>query len=139
MRQIWNQERFNEWNENTHIPEDVMAIVNAVCNELGIVVEETVVEYVNRVGWRYAVAKGFVIVHCTSSFEDGPSEDKAPAFIKWLGGLGFSVCRSYGDNGLDSATNWHDTYWSKEIAYEPTREMEDVFYEWVEDDEERED
>lgn len=139
MRQVWNQERYDKWEEEVHIPQDIMAIVDAVCEKIGIVVEETVVSYINRGGWRYAVAKGFEITHCTSSLADGPSEDMAPAFIKWLGGLGFEVCRSYGDNGLDSATNWHDTFWTKEIAYKPTMVGDEKFYDWVEGDSDTED
>ena len=139
MREVWNQERFNEWEETEHIPEDVMTIVNAVCEKIGMCVEETVVSYINRGGWRYAVAKGFEITHCTSSLADGPSVDMTPVFMKWLKGLGFEVCRSYGDNGMDSASNWHDTFWTNEVAYVPSRMFNDAFYDLVEEDNERED
>jgi hypothetical protein len=137
MAANWNHVKYSEWIGNTHIPEDVMSIVNAVCEKIGICVQEEVVFYRNRWGKPYASAKGFHISHCTSSYETGPTTDMVPVFIKWLGGLGFEVCASYGDNGMDSATNWHDTYWSTDIAYTPTIVSDEVFYDW--DDEEDED
>ena len=135
-RSIWNSERFAKWEEETHIPEDVMKMVNIVCEQLGIYVEETTIEHRNRGGYLYGFSKGFVLSHCTSSLEDGPSEDMTPVFMRWLKGLGFRVENSYGDNGLDSATNWHDTWWHNEISYEPTLVDSDTFYDWydTEDD-----
>ena len=53
-----------------------------------------------------------------------------PVFMKWLGGLGFHVENSYGDNGLDSATNWHDTYWHKEVSYGKTLVYDEQFWDW---------
>ena len=53
-----------------------------------------------------------------------------PVFMKWIEGLGFEVCGSYGDNGLDSATNGHDTYWNTEIAYTETIRMLGDFYDF---------
>lgn len=128
MARKWNHKRYDEWQENTHIPEDVMIMVNAVCEKIGIYVEEEVVLYRNRWAEPYASAKGFRISHCTSSYETGPTVDMAPVFMKWLGGLGFEVCASYGDNGMDSATNWHDTYWTTDIAYKPTMIYDECFY-----------
>lgn len=130
MAARWNQQRYEEWIENTHIPEDVMTIVNAVCEKIGIYVEEDVVLYRNIYGEPYASAKGFHISHCTSSYATGPTTDMAPVLIKWLSGLGFEVCASYGDNGMDSATNWNDTYWTEDIAYKPTIVYDEVFYDW---------
>lgn len=134
-RETWNDNRFLLWDEETHIPEDVMKMVDIVCEQLGIEVEETIVRRENRGGYTYAYAKGFILSHCTSSMEDGPSADMTPVFMKWLGGLGFAICRSYGDNGLDSATNWHDTYWTTEIAYKPTEISADFFYDFPSDEE----
>lgn len=134
MASRWNQERFDKWEKETHIPEDVMVIVNAVCEKIGICVTEKVVLCRNVWNEPYASAKGFHISHCTSSYATGPTEDMVPVFIKWLGGLGFEVCASYGDNGMDSATNWHDTYWTKEIAYTPTIVHDGVFYDCDDDD-----
>lgn len=139
MARRWNQKRYDEWIENTHIPEDVMTMVNAVCEKIGICVNEEVVLYRDRWNEPYASAKGFHISHCTSSYETGPTTDMAPVFIKWLGGLGFEVCASYGDNGMDSATNWHDTYWTKDIAYKPTIAYDEKFYDWDDDDDEDDD
>ena len=58
-----------------------------------------------------------------------------PVFMKWLKGLGFSVENSHGDNGLDSATNWHDTYWYDDISYRPSYVYDDQFWDWDDEDE----
>ena len=111
MARRWNDARFNAWQEGTHIPEDVMKMVEMIAEKIGLSVYETTVDYRNVWDDIIGVAKGFRLSYCTSSLEDGPSEDMAPVFMKWIKGLGFEVCGSYGDNGLDSATNGHDTYW----------------------------
>lgn len=36
---------------------------------------------------------------------------------------------------MDSATNWHDTYWSVEIAYTPSMVYDEKFYDWSDEDE----
>jgi hypothetical protein len=131
----WNNARFNAWVVETHIPEDVMKMVDIVCEQLDIYVEETVITHRNRGGFPYAYSKGFIISHCTSSYDDGPSEDMTPVFMRWLGGLGFHVENSYGDNGLDSATNWHDTYWHNEISYGDTEVYDEEFWDWEDDEE----
>lgn len=131
----FNYEKFDEWEENTHIPEDVMKMVEIVSQQIGIGVEEETITYRNRCGYAYAYAKGFSITHCTSSLADGPSEDMAPVFMRRLGGLGFEIVNSYGDNGMDSVTNWHDTFWTKEIAYSPSQVDRDEFLEWEDEDE----
>ena len=129
-RSTWNSERFAKWEEETHIPEDVMKMVKMIAEEIGIYVEETTVDYKNVWGDNIGVAKGFQLSYCTSSLADGPSEDMTPIFMKWIKGLGFEVCGSYGDNGLDSATNWHDTYWNTDIAYTETIRMLGDFYDF---------
>lgn len=134
MARRWNQKRYEEWVENTHIPEDVMTIVNAVCEKIGMYVEEEVVDVRNIWDEPVGFAKGFRITHCTSSYADGPSIDMTPTFLTWLGGLGFETCASYGDNGMDSATNWHDTFWTKEVAYTETNVSKSRFYDWDDDD-----
>jgi hypothetical protein len=130
MARRWNDARFNAWVEGTHIPEDVMKMVEMIAEKIGISVYETTVDYKNVWGENIGVAKGFQLSHCTSSLADGPSEDMTPVFMKWIKGLGFEVCGSYGDNGLDSATNWHDTYWYTEIAYSGTMVMLGDFYDY---------
>lgn len=127
-RSTWNSDRFAKWQEETHIPEDVMKMVEMIAEKIGISVEETTVDYKNVWGDNIGVAKGFQLSHCTSSYEDGPSEDMTPVFMKWIKGLGFEVCGSYGDNGWDSKTNWHDTCWFTEIAYTETIKMHEYFY-----------
>ena len=129
-RRKWNLERFEKWENETHIPEDVMKMVEIVSKQIGVCVEETTIEHRNRGGYIYGFSKGFVLSHCTSSLEDGPSEDMTPVFMRWLGGLGFEVANSYGDNGLDSATNWHDTWWHNEIYYCNTFVEEGDFWDW---------
>ena len=126
----WNSERFEKWENETHIPEDVMKMVEIVSKQIGICVEETTIEHRNRGGYIYGFSKGFVLSHCTSSLEDGPSEDMTPVFMRWLGGLGFETANSYGDNGLDSATNWHDTWWHNEIYYCNTFVEDGDFWDW---------
>ena len=129
-RKKWNSAKYDAWERETHIPEDVMKMVEMIAEQIGISVEETTVDYNNVWGDNVGVAKGFVLSHCTSSLADGPSEDMTPVFMKWLGGLGFKVYNSYGDNGLDSATNWHDTYWYDEIAYTDSLMMLEDFYDY---------
>lgn len=129
-RRKWNSDRFAKWQEETHIPEDVMQMVEMIAEQIGISVNETTVDYRNVWGDTIGVAKGFTLSHCTSSLEDGPSEDMTPVFMKWVKGLGFEVCNSFGDNGLDSSTNGYDTYWYDEIAYTDTLRMLDDFYDY---------
>lgn len=128
MARKWNSDRFAKWQEETHIPADVMKMVEMIAEKIGISVEETTVDYKDVWGGNIGVAKGFQLSYCTSSLEDGPSKDMTPVFMKWIRGLGFEVCGSYGDNGLDSETNWQDTYWYNEIAYTDTLRMLDYFY-----------
>ena len=133
----FNEAKYEEWAESSQIPEDVMTIVQAVCKEIGIgELGEQVIFMRNRGGYIYGYGKGFALTHCTSSLSDGPSLDYTPTFIKFLGGLGFRVENSYGDNGRDSATNWHDTFWTKEVIYVPSIIYSEEFEEY--DDEEYE-
>lgn len=127
----FNHKRFNEWEKENRIPTKIMDMVNWIAEKIGEPVYEENIPIRNRMGETCGYARGFIITHCTSSYEDGSSVDYAPEFLKWLGGLGFELGDSYGDNGMDSATNWHDTYWHKEIIYKPSiiyddfREFED--------------
>lgn len=131
----FNEAKYEEWAEASQIPTDVMIIVQAVCREIGLgELEEEVIVMRNRGGYVYGYGKGFAITHCTSSYADGPSIDHTPTFIKFLGGLGFRVENSYGDNGMDSATNWHDTFWTKEVIYEPSIKYIEEFEEYEYED-----
>ena len=85
-------------------------------------------------GVEIGYAKGFSISHCTSSYADGPSVDYSGAFKKWLVGLDFSINNSYGDNGMDTATNWPDTFWTNEFIYRPSEVAEERFIEWEDSD-----
>lgn len=126
--------KFRKWEENTHIPEEIMDVVNFIAEKIGHGggIEEQTVTLYNRGGYPYA--KGFRIIHCTSSYADGPSADYSGAFAKWLKGLGFRIENSYGDNGMDPATNWRDTYWTNEFIYEPSEVSEEDFVMWEEKD-----
>ena len=47
MARRWNDARFNAWQEGTHIPEDVMKMVEMIAEKIGISVYETTVDYRN--------------------------------------------------------------------------------------------
>lgn len=126
IRLYFDEEKFKEWENNTHIPEKIMNMVRHISEKIGYSIdqEETVVVR-NVYGVKIGYGKGFQISHCTSSYADGPSEDYSKEFAQWLEGLGFRIVGSYGDNGMDSATNWHDTFWYHDFVYEPTITYED--------------
>lgn len=134
MSAHFNYSKYDKWVDETHIPSDVMKMVEIISERIGVEVVEIPITYYNRGGYPYAYAKGFEISHCTSSLANGPSEDMTPVFMRWLEGLDFEIANSYGDNGMDSATNWHDTFWTTEIAYKPSMVYEEYFTWW--DDEE---
>ena len=130
----FDYEAFDKWEQETHIPEKILTMANAIAKEVGCepLVEETIKIY-NRGGYVIGYAKGFILSHCTSSYADGPSPDYSKEMAMWLKGLGFVIENSHGDNGMDSATNWHDTYWFDEFIYKPT-ESSDDFTIWEDDD-----
>lgn len=134
----FDYERFNKWEEETHIPAEIMDMVNWIAEKIGYPVCEETISLRNRFGDPIGYAKGFVISHCTSSYETGPTTDYTPTFVKWLSGLGFEVGASYGDNGMDSATNWHDTYWHKELIFSHSKTYEDFWVHESDDEEEEE-
>lgn len=128
---MFNQDKFNEWEEKTHLPEKTMDVVNYVCEKLGVSISgEITISMRNRGGYLYAYAKGFSYSYCTSSYIDGPDEDYSKEIKMFVKGLGFKVANSYGDNGLDSETNWHDTFWTYEFIYEPTMVYAEDFYDY---------
>ena len=132
----FNRKRFEEWEQRASIPQKTMDMVNWIAEKIGYPVCEETLNLKNRFGETIGFARGFVVTHCTSSYADGPSVDYTPEFVKWLGGLGFELGESYGDNGLDSATNWHDTYWHKQLIYAPSKIYEDFIEFDDEEDEE---
>ena len=128
---MFNQEKFDKWEEETHIPQDVMGMLSFICEKIGIdEVEEETISIYNRGGWVVGYAKGFTISYCTSSLADGPSIDYSDVLLKFIKGLGFKIENSYGDNGLDSSTNWHDTYWNYDFVYKPSEIYVDSFEEY---------
>jgi len=128
----FDNEAFEKWERENHIPEDVMAIVQAVAERIGIgKLEEETIELRNRGGHVYGYTKGFSLTHCTSSLADGPTPDYTGTFLKWVDGLGFYIAGSYGDNGMDSESNWHDTYWTKLIGYDHIKEYVETFEHFV--------
>ncbi len=128
--------KFEKWENSTHIPEKVMDMVNFIAEKIGHGggIEEETIRIYNRGGYVIGYAKGFRISHCTFSYADGPSPDYSKEFAKWLKGLDFEIENSYGDNGMDCSTNWHDTYWTNEFIYKPTEVDEEQFIEWEEKD-----
>ena len=131
MKEVFNQERFDKWQEETHIPKEVIDFLDAICKKIGIdTPEEETIVLRNRGGYVYGYMKGFSISYCTSSLEDGPSVDYSSTLIKFLKGLDFSIENSYGDNGMDSSTNWHDTYWNYEFGYKPTLVYDELYYDY---------
>lgn len=131
----FNQQKFNKWEEETHIPQDVMSMLSFICEKIGIEeIEEKTINIRNRGGWVVGYAKGFTISYCTSSLEDGPSIDYSDVLLKFIKGLGFKIENSYGDNGMDSSTNWHDTFWNYDFIYKPSEVWEEVFYDFDDED-----
>lgn len=130
----FNSEAFTKWENETHIPQEVKRIVNVVMAEFNLTpafgtdengnfTEETITIY-NRGGYACGYGKGFTLSYCTSSYENGPDAD--PKYvIDFIKGLGFEIENSRGDNGMDSTTNWHDTFWTYDFLYEPSTTWDD--------------
>lgn len=132
----FKQDKFNEWSDIKHIPEKVMDMVKFIAEKIGYgdCIEEETITMRNRGGYPYAYAKGFTISHCTFSYLNGPSADYSKEFTSFLKGLGFRIENSYGDNGMDSETNWQDTYWYYDFVYEPSIVYADEFEVYEESD-----
>lgn len=135
----FNQEKYEKWANTDQIPRSVKDMVKYVTEKVGCPVEddEEVIVLRNRGGYTYAYGKGFTISYCTYSLADGPGVDYSGTLIKWLKGIGFSIENSYGDNGMDSATNYNDTYWNYDFVYKPSIVSIEKFEDWDgnEDDE----
>lgn len=131
-----NQTQFIKWENETHIPADIMEMVNHIAEKLGYEaeIEEETINIYNRVGCVIGYAKGFSVSHCTSSYSDGPTPDLSGAFSRWLKGLDFELENSFGDNGRDCATNWHDTYWTNQFIYSPSKVSGELFMAWEDQD-----
>ena len=129
---------FEQWRNTNQIPDQVKTIVNAVLKECGYheafnfdFIEEgesneELITLVNRGGYAYGYGKGFSIEYCTSSYANGPDPD--PKYIiDFIKGMGFTIENSYGDNGMDSSTNYHDTFWTYEFLYKPSVKYSEWF------------
>lgn len=117
--------KYYDWCNQQHIPTEIKNMVNFIGEKIGYGKvfeddEEGVIRMYNRGGYVYGYGKGFTITHCTSSYADGPGIDYSSAFLKWIKGLGFRIENSYGNNGMDSESNWHDTFWNYDFIYEGT-------------------
>lgn len=124
-----------KWEDEKHIPESTMNMVNFICEKIGLSqVEEQMIALKNRGGYTYGWAKGFTISYCTSSIEEGSSIDYSKDLLAFIKGLGFKIENSYGDNGMDCETNWHDTYWFYDFVYKPSEVSDDMFIEWEDSD-----
>jgi len=131
----FDTEKFDKWEQETHIPEKILTMVNTIAKEVGCgEIEEETIDIYNRGGQVIGWAKGFTLTHCTSSYADGPSPDYSKEMAMWLKGLGFMLENSYGDNGMDSSTNWHDTFWQNEFTYKPSEVFEEQFIIWEDGD-----
>lgn len=119
-----DEQKYAAFVESQVIPQTIKRIVRAVAVECGMLDpfpddSEDTIPLRNRGGWTYAYGKGFVLSYCTSSLENGPDAD--PRYIiDFIKGLGFTIENSYGDNGMDGSTNWHDTYWNYDFLYKPS-------------------
>lgn len=129
---------FEQWRNTNQIPDQVKTIVNAVLKECGYqeafnfdFIEEgesneELITLVNRGGYPYGYGKGFSMEYCTSSYANGPDPD--PRYIiDFIKGMGFTIENSYGDNGMDSSTNYHDTFWTYEFLYKPSVKYSEWF------------
>lgn len=105
--------------ESYKIPDKIIALIERI-NEvfsLNIEIDEAPIALRNRGGFVYAYGKGFRYTYCTSSMVDGAEYDYSKEIKSILCHCGFSLENSFGDNGMDSSTNWHDTYWNYEFVY----------------------
>ena len=122
-----DKEKFHKWEEETFIPKKIADMVEYICEKVGVYMNETTIVMRNRGGYPYAYGKGYTYSYRTSSYADGPGCDYSKEISMWLRGLGFKIIYSYGDNGMDSATNWHDTYWHYDFLFEPSMVYADNF------------
>lgn len=109
-----------EEKEFEHLPDKVGYALSNIEKVFGINFNEVEVVLKNRGGLAYAKGWGVSYSYCTSSLLDGPSYDYSDEFKTMLRALGFELANSYGDNGLDSSTNWQDTYWTYEWIFKDT-------------------
>lgn len=143
----FDYEAFDKWEKENHIPEQVKRIVNAVLKSEGyeepffeiddkdneITTNEKTIYIRNRIGDIVGYGKGFTMAYCTSSLECG-SEPDCKYLIDFIKGLGFVIENSRGDNGMDSSTNWHDTWWFYDFMYKPSEVYEEKFIIWEDKD-----
>ena len=134
-RRTFLQKKYDRWANTNQIPKTVMNMVSHITQKVGYPIEdEEVIDVRNRYGQIYAYAKGFRITYCTGSYANGPSEDYSQVILKWLKGLDFEIVAEGGDNGLDSATNYRDTYWTYDVIYKPSLIYVEEFEKYEEDE-----
>lgn len=135
----FNCEMFDEWEAHSHIPEQVKRIVNAVLKsegyeepfgeidtDCGDTTNEETITIRNYDGHVIGYGKGFRMSYCTFSYANGADVD-CEYLINFIKGLGFVIENSYGDNGMDSSTNWHDTFWYYDFMYKPSEVFKEKF------------
>lgn len=105
--------------EAFQMPVKTVTLLERMGNLFGInlSLSEYPIEMKNRGDWVYALGKGFEYTYCTSSMMDGPEHDYSEEIKQILCNCGFELTGSSGDNGLDSSSNWHDTYWTYKFVY----------------------
>lgn len=107
--------------EEYKMPSKYIALLQRISDVFGVYIETPhPIMIVNRGGYGIGYGLGFTLQHRTSSIADGPDYDYKNEIMSILKSCGFAVERSYGDNGLDYSTNWHDTYWNYDIVYQPS-------------------
>jgi hypothetical protein len=120
----WKETEINkkeEYHSNTEeLPSKTLNLIKK-CEEIfncKIEIKDKVYLY-DGSGSQIAVGPGVSVTHRTGSMSSGPSDDYSEEIFKFLKHNGFIKSNSYGDNGMDSATNHRDTYWTKEFIYKP--------------------
>lgn len=111
-----------EYNPESKVPQKVVTLLDRMEKLFGVCFDyHPAFKLYNRGGWPYAEVEAFSYSVCTSSCAEGPDIDWSDEIKQILLNLGF-FCHGAGDNGMDSATNWQDTYWTYYFCYKPTLE-----------------
>lgn len=94
---IFDNEAFEKWENETHIPESVMEEVNAIAEEYGIEVYEETIYIRNRCGEICGYTKGFEFGYTTMSYDEGPTPDYGAIMLKRIAHLGFFTAYHHED------------------------------------------
>ena len=120
----WKSNKISQVEEsysNFEIPQKILNLIDK-CEKIfscEITVKDRVYLY-DGGGNKIAIGAGISLTHTTSSISDGPSHDYSEEIFSFLKHARFEKSNSFGDNGMDSSTNYEDTYWIDEFIYTPT-------------------